>query len=289
MRSDPTQLNAGRSAATIVLALAVMVATSVPAAANPFTLQKGQSDVSFTAFLWEIDEYFNGNGESRDLDFTIEQTDFLIGVDHGLTDRVTLRLSVPWSSSEREVIPGFDSGSLAVNDGVSDAQLGLVWRLNSPERRTGIALIAGLKWAGEYEIDVVNAPGDGNFDAELLFSVGRQSDRASISLDVGYRFRSGGPENEWLARVEGSWLASRRVMLVGVLDWVDSQGGLKITPTTGIFFPYSRTEEDLLRLTVGGLVSVTDRLGIFTSWASTLDGRSTARGSQWGLGTAVSF
>lgn len=272
--------------ASVVLSLTASALAAVPASANPFTLPKGQTEVSFATFLWQIDSYFNGDGEDSALPTDVEQTDVIVGLDHGLTDRLTLRISVPWSRSER----GFAlDDPFAVNDGVSDAQLGLAWRLNDPRKRTGVALIAGLKWAGDYEVDVVNSPGDGNFDAELLFSVGRQFHRTALSIDVGYRFRSGNPEDEWVARVEGSLLLSRRVMFLTVLDWVDSRGGLAITSSSGLFFPFSRTEEDVFRLTVGGLFSVTERVGLFTSWASTLDGKSTARGSQWGLGTAFSF
>jgi hypothetical protein len=272
--------------AIFVLSLAVSALGAGAVSANPFNLPKGQTEVSFSTFLWQIDSYFNGDGEDSALPTDVEQTDVIVGVDHGLSERLTLKISVPWSRSER----GFAlDQAFAVNDGVSDAQLGLAWRLNDPREKTGFALIAGLKWAGEYEIDVVNSPGDGNFDAELLFSLGRQFHRTALSLDVGYRFRSGNPEDEWVARLEGSLLASRRVMLLAVVDWVDSLGGLAITESSEPFFPFSRTEEDVLRLTVGGLFSITDRVGLFTSWASTLDGKSTARGSQWGLGTAFSF
>lgn len=272
--------------ASFVLALAAPLLGAVPVAASPFNLPKGQTDVTFATFYWQIGSYFNGDGEDSALPTDVEQTDVIVGVDHGLSDRLTLKLSVPWSRSER----GFAlDQAYAVNDGVSDAQMGLLWRLNDPKKATGFALIAGLKWAGEYQADVVNSPGDGNFDAELLFSVGHQYHRAALSLDVGYRFRSGNPEDEWVARVEGSVLMSRRVMWLAVVDWVDSRGGLAITSSSGPFFPFSRVEEDVLRVTFGGYFSVTDRVGLFTSWASTLDGKSTARGSQWGLGTAFSF
>lgn len=275
--------------ASIVLFAGAALIGAAPAPASPFTLAKGQTELSFIAFLWQINDYFTGDGGNQDLPFEIEQTDVLVGLDHGLSERLTLRLSLPWSRSQRDVV-GPDDGLLAVNDGVSDARFGLTWRLNDPQRPMGYALTVGLKWPGDYAVDVVNSPGDGNFDAEVLFSMGRLSDRAAVSVDLGYRFRSGAPADEWLARVEGSWLLGPRFTALAVVDWVDSQGGIGIDPATaGIFFPFTRTEEDALRLTVGGLVSVTESFSLYASWATTVDGKSTAKGPQWGLGTVFSF
>ncbi len=258
------------------------------AAADPFTLPKGSTQLSFFASVWEIDAFFDGDGNDQELGFDITQTDFQLGLDHGLSDRLTLRLALPWARSERDVV-GDDDGTLAINDGVSDARFGLTWRLNDLESPVAVSLLVGVKWPGDYESDIINSPGDGNFDAELVFSLGRQFDRGSIAAEVGYRARSGGPEDEFLGRLEASALLGTRFVVLAVVDAVDQQGGIGIDEDSGIFFPYSLTEEDQLRLTLSGLISFSARTSLFFGWASTLDGTSTAQGSQWALGTVFSF
>lgn len=271
----------------LLLITGFLLTTSVWA--NPYTQPKGDSQLTVSAAVWKFDTLYDGQGNDAELPFgDVVQTDFILGFEHGISDRLTLLLSLPWSDSERDVPAGFPD-TLKSNDGVGDAIVGLKWRLNDTASRTAYAILINLKWPGEYEPDIVNSQGDGNFDSEVLFSIGHQFSRASISADLGYRARSGNPDDEWVGRLEGSFSFASRFVAFTALEWVDSQGGLDIDQTFGIFAPYSQTEEDYLRLTGGGYVTFTSRVGGFLSVASAIDGSSTAKGIQYATGLAFTF
>jgi len=270
-----------------VLYAALLLARGV--LAHPFTLSQGATDVTISASVWSIDRYFDGKGKDLPLSalgFDITQTDLVLQVDHGLTDRLTLSFSLPYSRSKLHLRAQNDNGP--VNDGASDARLNLKMRL-SGDGPTQFALIGGVKWPVDYTTDVVYAPGDGNFDAEILASLGRRFGRLVVSVDAGYRYRNGPPADELLARVDPSFLIGSRLTLYGSLSYVDSLSGIGIDDTVAIEWPFTRAEEDVLRLTGGALYSFTRHLAVFGSWSSTVDGRSTARGSRWTVGTKLFF
>jgi hypothetical protein len=271
------------------LLAALLAAPSV--FAQPFTLAKGSTEVTLSASIWRIDSFFDGQGDDKqleDLGIAVTQVDLILQVEHGLSDHLTFIASLPYSRSELDVLGSDDDGPMSVNDGASDARIGLKWRL-SGDGATQYGLRIGLKWPGDYQTDLVYAPGDGNFDAEALLSAGRRLGKLTVSADAGYRYRNGAPHDEIVVRVEPSVLLGSRLTLFGTGDWVDSRGGIGIDETVGVAWPFTQTEEDLLRLTAGSLWSFSPRFSLFAIWGATVDGRSTARGSQWTVGTKLSF
>jgi hypothetical protein len=271
-----------------ILLLGALLAAS-EALAHPFTLSQGATDVTLSISVWRIERFFDGNGKDVPLSalgVKVTQTDVMLQVDHGLTDWLTLSFSLPYSRSKLHVLAQDDEGP--VNDGASDARLGLKLRL-SGEGRTQFSILAGFKWPGDYATDLVYAPGDGNFDAEMLASVAHRFSRFTLSAEAGYRYRNGLPANEVLGRFEPSVLIGSRLTLYGVVSYVDSLDGIGIDETVDIQWPFTRAEEDVLRLTAGSLYSFTPRVALFASWSATVDGRSTAQGPRWTAGTKLFF
>lgn len=262
---------------------------TAPAAGNPFTLAKGATDLTFSASVWSIDRYFDGDG--RDLPLSalgikILQTDLILQFDHGLSDRLTLSASLPYSRSSLDILAS-DADNL-INDGASDARLGLKLRL-SDEGATQYGLLFGVKWPGDYQTDLVYAPGDGNFDAEILGTLAHRFGKLTLAADAGYRYREGLPAGEIVGRLEPSLLLGSRFTVFGALNYINSLDGIGIDETVGVEWPFTQTEEDILRVTGGGLVSLSTRIALFASWSMTVDGHSTAQGSQWSAGTKLSF
>jgi hypothetical protein len=268
-----------------VICLAAIL-NAAPALASPYTLSKGSTAVTLMGSVWSFDSFFDGSGGRAELPYTITQTDLILGLEHGLTDRMTLTALLPYSRSERAALAG-ELDPIEVNDGASDLRLGLRWRL-SGDGATQYGLVFGVKWPGDYTPDVINAPGDGNFDAEILATAARQLGKLTISADGGFRYRNGNPANEIVLRLEPSYLLGTRIILFGGLEWIDSLGGIPIEEISATL-PFSRIEEDLLQVSSGAFYSFSQRFGAFAAWSTTLDGRSTARGSRWTLGTRFSF
>jgi hypothetical protein len=252
-------------------------------------MASGATDLTLSVSVWNINHYFDGDGKDlrlSDLGIKVRQTDIILQLDHGLSDRLTFSASLPYSRSSLDVLALEDED--IVNDGASDARLGIKWRL-SGEGATQFALLAGVKWPGDYTTNLVYAPGNGNFDAELLGSLAHRFGKLVLSADGGYRYRKGTPAGEILGRFEPSLLIGSRLTLYSSLSYVNALDGIGIDETVGVEWPFTSAEEDYLRLTTGGLISVSSRLALFAGWSGTLDGRSTARGSQWTAGTKVSF
>lgn len=267
----------------------LLLAGALAAEASPFVWTKGSGMVLVSASRWNFDQFLDGSGEEVDLPGDIDQTSIQLGFEHGLTDSLTLSLALPWVSSERS----FDLAEVGfeTNDGVGDARIGLRWRMNSLASRTAITLLVGAKWPGDYEKDLINAPGDGNFDAEVGLSVGQQRDRGSWSLEGGYRMRSGEPSNEIVLRGDGSVALGARAQLFGTLEWVNASDGLDLEEGVAppADFLFSQLEEDVTRLTAGFVVSFTDRVAGFVTAARSLEGSNTALGEEFGLGIVVNY
>ncbi len=270
--------------------VAVWLAPAGFAWASPFVLDRGTTNLTLAYEVWTFDEFLDGNGDELPLPLEIEQQTFFVRFEHGVRDRLTLALTLPWAESERGALAGL-SDVLLANDGVSDAQVDLKWRLTGDSAFV-VSLIAGLKWPGDYATGVVNAPGDGNFDADLWLALGREWGRGALSLDAGYRARRGDPADETMLRAEGSVGLGSRVILFSLLEWVDSDEGRQIDGAFLVNFPeapFPLTEEDTGRATAGLLLSLSDRLSLYTTYAATVEGQNTPLGAELGLGLSLSY
>jgi hypothetical protein len=275
---------------TLFATLLTSVAAA-PLSANPYTQPKGASALTLSAAVWQFEEYLAGNGDELPLDEqvgleSIEQRSYVLGFEHGLTDQLTLSLTLPWASSDPDPVDPNDR-SFTTNEGVSDARIGVKWRLTRGDGAQ-FALLAGVKWPGDYEPGLINSPGDGSFDVEVGASVGAQIGRFTGSFDAGYRARSKKPADEVLARGEVSYLVGARTLLFTSFDWTNSQSGANLVEDRPVA-DFTALEEDATRLTAGVLVSFTERFSAFATWARTVDGKNTALGDELGFGLALAL
>jgi len=264
----------------------VMVSFATVAEANPFVLPEGSSQLGFTFTTLTFDTLRDGNGNEAGIP-SVDQDSYIVTFDHGLTEDLTLSLAMPYSETRRDLSPG-DPGTFATNSGASDARIGLKWRL-ATSGETLVALLVAAKWPGDYEPDVINSPGDGSFDLEFGVSVGRQWSRTALSIDAGYRSRSGNPDDEIFLRGEASYLLTSQFQLFLATDWVDSQGGIGIDETTTVLWPFSLTEEDFTRVTLGGIYSFNARVSAFLGATETVEGTSTLKGTEYVAGISFFF
>src|SRR5207237_236703 len=72
------------------LAVLASMLWAASALADPYTLSRGATTLTLVGSVWRIHSFFNGDGDRKVLPFTITQTDVTLGLEHGLTDRLTL-------------------------------------------------------------------------------------------------------------------------------------------------------------------------------------------------------
>lgn len=252
----------------------------------------------------EADEMWVGKNGPGPIPFKgLEQETVLFDMTYGISDAVALDASVGRS----EVSPTHGRPIPIETDGRTDLNVGVTWRLMD-ELITGgasVAVRAGAILAGDYEaggpgpVAVMGdasrvgagptAIGDGADGFEVSAIVGRIfGDRLALSAELGTRNRTSDVPRENFANLGGHWIVNPRLVLSLGYYIQDSTGDVDIGPPPGpgkhgtYWHRFPEVAEDIERVSLGGTLSVTDRINVGLHWFQVLDGRNTAEYDAFG-------
>lgn len=271
---------------TLVCVVLINWATAA-AWAGPWTPRRGHGQVIVNVSFYETHEEFDRDGERDRFDFDgrfskLEVNPFL---ELGVTDRLALLVNL-FASRQ-----AFDNefGGLS-NAGLGDSELGLRYRLSSPDRPLQIALQGFVKFATAERGGEVSL-GNRQFDADLRLvlggSIGKSARPPFWTVEGGYRWRDDGPADE--VRLEGTFGVhiSSRVMLMGQLmstigmrnaDAFDHEGNPTLSP-----------DYDLHRLQGSAIFRVSPRMRLQAAGFVHAFGRNTGAGGGALLAAWVEF
>lgn len=164
-----------------------------PAAAGPWTPDKGRGQVILKLEDMRADRGFDPDGVSVELSTERRDTAVALFIEYGLTDTVAVQFKGDWQSGE---------DAFVAYEGRGPVEVGLTWQVWRDDR-TAVSLYGGYADGGEGRNAGYAAPGEGDSDWEVRASVGRSfggtgrrwSPEASfIDLQVARRMRDGLPD-----------------------------------------------------------------------------------------------
>ena len=185
----------------VLAAVLIVFGLSPSARAGAWTQPKGRTQVILKAEMMRAEEGYDASGDLADL--PADRQDRAVGVfaEHGLTDRLTLRLKADWQSGEDAFVDYSGRGPV---------ELGLAWQVWRDDAGA-VSLYAGYAEAGEGRNAGYAAPGVGERDWEVRVSAGQGfglppvlrsrlvPDRAFVEVEAARRMRDGLPDE---ARVD---------------------------------------------------------------------------------------
>ena len=203
------------------LALALPALGSLPAAAGPWTLNRGGYYATSVLGWQSSTAAYDAIGEKVDFGSNTKYLDRTISLrtEYGVSDRVTLELGLPVRFLK------FDSGALPVdfsNSGFGDARAGL---------RIGVLRggpsVVSLQLDGQtqtgYDRKGFGIPplGDGKSSVTVRALAGRTfaPRPAYVQGDLGYRFQGGTLSDALVGNAEAGVWASPRFLVLGTWQW----------------------------------------------------------------------
>jgi protein XagA len=264
------------------LTLLLAIALAPPAAAGPWTPERGHGQVIVTFGAYSTRESFTQQGDRSEFGFDGKFRKLEINpyFELGVTDRLTFIANTFVIRSEFSNTFGAQK-----NSGLGDSTIGLRYRLTDTNRPVIIAMQGGVKLptAGSGQPNLGNQQVD--VDGRLVVggSLGKSSRPPFWTVEGGFRYRAEGPADE--LKFEGTLGAYvlPRLMLLGQ---VTATKGLKNNDQVlAGLDPTLSPDYDLTRAQGSVVVSVAARSRIQAGAFIHAAGRNTGAGS----GFLVSF
>ena len=270
----------------ILGALLAALASALPARAGAWTQAKGRLYNRLAGNYYGSSSEYDTEGDRRNIPFhgnykELNLTDY---AEYGLTNRLTIFGAVVLKKLQLE-----NDIRITRTTGLGD--IDAAFRFKLAEGSAGVASIQALvKIPSGYELDVPLPLGNGEFEYDAHFLWGRSLWPllpGYCGAEVGYRWRSGEPEDEYRYLLEVGSDLGKHLYARSKLDGVKGTKSGAAVDINGN--PTIRNAYDLgtLDLTLGG------RLGanwfLEAGFAPSLYGRTTTAGSRWSLALACTL
>lgn len=243
---------------TVVSTFLLTVLLAGPAHADPFTQQQGQGRVIVSGIFTQSPKGFDAKGNTAPIQEYDQNQVYMMG-EYGVTDNLTV-LVTP-SVGNVSLKGGNDSTGLGYTD------VGGRYRLAKSDHWIfsvqGLLRIPGT--ARDYPVAQVN---DRHMQYDLRASGGYMAGPAFVTLDAGYRLRSGDPPNEFhIDATVGAHVAPRLMLLASAYTTVSDGRGRGV-------FNQSYRYTDVYASVV---YDVTSRFSLQAGYTGTVTGRNSLR------------
>ena len=270
-------------AAALVVAATASVAPCMAQDINGFLRDAGELDVALSYTGESYDRFWVGETKVSEpaLGEVSTQTISLWAA-YGLTEDLTLQLTLPWVDSE-----GDGPAGLAASDLQDLAILGL-YRLTAWGDTARSQLVGGIGFrtpASSYEADLPVSVGDGTTDVLFRLSYLLQAGSVYVSQQVGYDLRGGTAPDGFPLLTEIGYTYGRAT-INGFFSKLIADGGTDIGDP-GFTFPSNREEYE--RIGAKLYYRASGRCGLSLTGFTTLSGRNTGDSSGLSLGFNVRF
>lgn len=252
---------------------------------TPWGVAQGKTVVTPTVIYEAFDSAYVGEAQlttgqilSTPVSPELSVQTFLVNLEYGVTDRLTLDLTVGYTRASGD-LPDAANASLGPDevDGLADSLVGLRYKVldefANPSLPT-VSLRVGAVLAGTYDEGLLNSPGDGAnaVEASVLFGRLFAENRFGVFGNLGYRFRDNDSPNDLFYRISAFGRVTDGLTLGAGYSAVLGQDGPDILGPGFGRFPQVKEEQHLLE----AYASVTDGPRQYTLiLAQTLDGRNT--------------
>ena len=248
--------------------------------AGAWTLEENKAYHKVAANFFISDDTFGASAEGFE-----EFTDYTLNyyVEYGLTDRVTLISQVPLRHSENVA-----SGDSIDNFGVGDVDIGLRYKLLDANKWVLSSQFL-YKAPFLYDEDDDLPLGNGQSDFEFRLQAGRSLyPYGYLGLELGYRFRSEEPSDEFRYLVEYGFDLNEQVYLrtkLDVIKAIDSTD-VELDGTGNPLFP---SAFDLGRVEASVGYKINSRSSIEFTFTESIFGENILDGQTYQLGYVFSL
>lgn len=265
-KPDPDRQTGGSALRKATSALAFLIPLLLPLGASTahaaaWTQPAGEGQAIVTGVYSHSDKGFDANGQEVDIDDYTKAEAFLL-LEYGITDDLTV-MATP-SFSHVEVENGDDS------TGLGYTELGARYRLAQSDGGV-LSLQASLRLPGKTRRDNNAQIGatDSEIDVRALAGTGFTLGGADgfVDLQAGYRFRTGGPPNEYRLDATVGIRPDEKVLLLGQSFNVVSDGS-----GSGVFGKHRYSN-----LYVSGVYDIDRKWSVQVGALGTLSGRNALR------------
>jgi len=167
------------------LAIASGIASS--AIADGYLIGSGQSDLAFSISHTSFDQFWAGSAKQPGVPGggNIERTSFRVYYHYGLENDTAIDLSIGYADTSSGLSDGSD---------FTDSSIGLSWQ-GAVQSEDGIDWIlrGAVNIAGDYDVGVLSAPGDGENGFDIMTKFGKTLGSNGIRADaeIGYTLNDG--------------------------------------------------------------------------------------------------
>lgn len=243
---------------TVVISFALSVLFGQDAHADPFTQPQGQGRIIVSGIFTQSPKGFDANGNTTPIQ-EYDQNQFYIMGEYGVTKNFTVLLTP--SVGNVNLKGGNDSSGLGYTE------VGGRYRLTQTNHWI-LSLQASARIPGtarNYPVPQVN---DRNMQYDLRASGGYMAGPAFITLDTGYRLRSGDPPNEFhIDATAGAHVAPRLMVLASAHTTVSDGRGQGVFNRT-----YRYTD-----VYASVVYDLTPRISLQAGYTATIAGRNSLR------------
>jgi hypothetical protein len=265
--------------------------------AGAWTQKKGQfySKISLLRFESSSQYLLNGDRERLADNGKVVDLGFYYYLEYGLYDNLTFITSAPFKTLNFSCAT---TGCDHTTTGLGDIYGAFRYRLS--QKNWVVSVQAGIKIAPGYQTDeeqLNSAPplGDGQTDVDFHLLIGRSifNYHGYITMDFGYRARSGEPVDEIPFAMELGANLTKNYLLIGQLYGVRSISGkqgqpdFRVIDGVAVNFVGTGAVEDFLKGQVQLVYKINPWLDLSFVFEQVLAGRNTSRASILGGGIAV--
>lgn len=266
---------------------------------------KGSITTAVTVTYDQFDQFFVAGNNKYTLPGRIDQLDIAMMAGYVALENLSLELTLPISLSRRDFsyletdgfgqIIGLGSGPNGeVRDVNNNAGLGdtvLQARYLIYDELLSLGAKAALKIPGSYEANVINAPGDGQFDLGFGLMIAKRV-AAPLSLyggaDLTFVGRFGKPANQLNLSLEAGIFPIKPLLLRVLYDKVIQFGGQEMA-FFGLENDFPALDEDFDKVGGGIGFRVNPSLDLFATILATVAGKNTSESLGISVGVSKTF
>lgn len=186
------------STTSVISAASILLASS--SFAGEYLIAPGKSDAAFSVSFTTFDQFWAGGAKQPSVPGggDVERLSFRGYYFYGITDSVAADVSIGYADT---------STGLSDDSEFTDLTLGLAWQvLEESDAGFDWLVRAGFSIAGDYEVGVLSAPGDGENNFDLMTKVGKSfGGGLRGDLELGYTVSGGDVPDSFRLRTGPSW------------------------------------------------------------------------------------
>lgn len=218
-----------------------------------------------------------------------EQNAYQLSGNYGVSDKLAIDARITYSDTD--FVPN-GNGPASGQNGLSDTQIGLRYRLLDELENSPVTLTLGLSGIlrGLYTPTSIDTLGEGGSGAQFGVSIGKLvTKKLALVAEIGGRARLNSVPEEFFYSAEAAYAFHPRFSAWAGVTVSNSVGGVDIGTSGFAARGFPALNEDVKLWQVGGDLALTKKISLTGSYGRKFAGRNTVEGPFFRTGLRFSF